>query len=150
MGCRLPKINEVWAALTPSCSVAIFLTDCWLHEDREQGVWFLRIASVVGTEPGTLTGLSHPGSPCVGAAGQIAREVGLSKVSVRDPHTLLLCLGQLWRPRQEGEPRLRLTRGQDCGPGAPEARMEEGDLPALRKLVEMTAGGEIRRGSGGR
>lgn len=42
------------------------------------------------------------------------------------------------------EPRLRLTRGQDCGPGAPEARMEEGDLPGLRKLLEMTAGGEVR------
>ena len=82
-------------------------------------------------------------APGVGGAGEIAREAGLSEVSgIRQ--ALLPVPGPALEALGRKEPRLRLTRGQDCGPGASEERMEEGDLPALRMLVEMTAGGEVR------
>lgn len=101
------------------------------------GCVVLPIASVVGTEPGTLT---RPHSSWIAPgvwAGQIARKVGLSKVSVRDQSTpCFWCLSQLWAGQEE--PRLTgLTQGQDCGPGAPRRGRRRG-VHALRKLVEMT------------
>lgn len=97
-------------------------------------------------EPGTPTGLSHLDHPRCWSCRRNSQRGG-AKASCQSGtwQALLPVPGPpLEASSRKRNPGLRLTRGQDCGPGAPEARTEEGHLPALRKLVEMTGGGEVR------